>query len=106
MSKKLIIEYDPILGDVEPDALIAGYINRLIHTFDYETEDTLHRIIASEIIISGIRVAIKQKRLDYNEVVFRFKKEDIYPTAKGRLQSWPSGFCDHWDNYLTELIDL
>lgn len=103
---KLIVEYDPILGDCEPDALIEGYINRLIYTYHHETDadQVCHVVISSEIIIAGIRAAIKQKRLNSEEVVFRFKGQDIHPYSSGRLSNWPDGFCNHWDNYLTVLL--
>lgn len=105
-ANTLIVEYDPILGDHEPDALIHGYVIRMIHTFLNETEGTLHRVVANELMIMEVRVAIKQKRLNHEQVIFRFKGQDIHAHSNGRLPNWPKGFCDTYEKLLTDFLDF
>ncbi len=107
--RKLIIEYKPMLGDFVQDALVQQYVNGLIYSFAEEQHlypEVLHRDVGSELIITGIRVAIKQGKLNQNEVIFRFNGHNITADSRGRLSDWPNGFCNIWDSYLDKLLDI
>lgn len=66
----------------------------------------------SDHIINGIRLAVKNKKVNSNDVrVCYFTADDtehIVETPRildnGKLDYWPEGFFDEWDNALNELI--
>lgn len=66
----------------------------------------------SDHIINGIRLAVKNKKLNSNDVTICFfttdKTEHTVETPRilenGKLDYWPEGFFDEWDNALNELI--
>lgn len=70
----------------------------------------------SDHILNGIRLSVKQKRLDRekaNLYYFHMKEEQgiarhVYETPvieeSGQLDFWPEGFFDEWDNMLLELL--
>ena len=65
-------------------------------------------------IINGIRIAIKNKEISNNDVIFNsFSKgeelgenfvEEIYIDENGRLNKWPEGFFDQYEKDMMELI--
>lgn len=69
----------------------------------------------SDHILNGIRVAVKQKRIEKEKVNFAFfykdekneyKHDYVTPhiTDDGRIDCWPKGFLDEWDNALMDLL--
>ncbi len=69
----------------------------------------------SDHVLNGIRVAVKKGKLDPKDTGFFFfykDKEDSYKhkilcpvlDKNGRLDEWPEGFFDEWDNALLELL--
>ena len=69
----------------------------------------------SDHILNGIRVAVKRGKLESEKTgLFYFYKDrdDSYKhkvvcpilDANGRLNEWPEGFFDEWDNALLELM--
>ncbi|MDE7038164.1 MAG: DUF3696 domain-containing protein, partial [Lachnospiraceae bacterium] len=69
----------------------------------------------SDHVLNGIRVAVKKGKLDPKEtgLFFFYKdKEESYKhkvlcpvlDRNGRLDEWPEGFFDEWDNALLELL--
>lgn len=68
----------------------------------------------SDHIINGIRIAIKNKEISNNDVIFNsFSKgeelgenfvEEIYIDENGRLNKWPEGFFDQYEKDMMELI--
>lgn len=68
----------------------------------------------SDHVLNGIRVAVKQKKIDNNKVAIMFFDRDsknyehqmhrIKVDEEGRLDNWPEGFFDEWDNALMELL--
>jgi predicted ATPase len=70
----------------------------------------------SDHIINGIRVAIKKKKLEKNNVkIFFFERymddtdvqtivHDISVDKNGELSNYPKGFLDEWDEQLANLI--
>lgn len=66
-------------------------------------------------MINGIRLAVKKKTISADEtrIFFFYKDEtDNYKhkvtlpaiDANGRIDIWPEGFLDEWDNALLELL--
>lgn len=69
----------------------------------------------SDHVLNGIRVAVKQEKIDKNDVQLAFfykDNEDDYKhkfvapriLKDGRLDRWPEGFFDEWDKALYDLI--
>ena len=68
----------------------------------------------SDHIINGIRIAIKNKEISNNDVIFNsFSKgeelgenfvEEISIDENGRLNKWPEGFFDQYEKDMMELI--
>ncbi len=69
----------------------------------------------SDHVINGIRLAVKKKKLNQHDagIFFFYKEQDedyrhkvITPAidADGRIDVWPEGFLDEWDNALLELL--
>lgn len=68
----------------------------------------------SDHIINGIRIAIKNKEISNKDVVFNsFSKgkglgenyvEEILIDENGRLDKWPKGFFDQYENDMLELL--
>lgn len=69
----------------------------------------------SDHVLNGIRVAVKKRRLDSEKTGFFYFYKDINDSYKhkvicpvldenGRLNEWPEGFFDEWDNALLELL--
>lgn len=69
----------------------------------------------SDHVINGIRVAVKKGKLDpkntgffyfYKDANDSYKHKVICPVLdeNGRLNEWPEGFFDEWDNALLELL--
>ena len=64
----------------------------------------------SDHVLNGIRLAVHQGRLDPELVQLHFfqgqSSEVISPNMnrKGRIDQWPDGFFDEWDNSLAELL--
>lgn len=69
----------------------------------------------SDHVINGIRLAVKKKKLSADETgIFFFYKDEkdnyrhkvTLPSIdeNGRIDTWPQGFLDEWDNALLELL--
>lgn len=69
----------------------------------------------SDHILNGIRVAAKKGKLEPEKTGFFFFYKDVNDSYKhkvtcpvldknGRLNQWPEGFFDEWDNALLELL--
>ena len=69
----------------------------------------------SDHVLNGIRVAVKKQVLEPSKTKFFFFYKDIEDSYKhkvtcpvidknGRLDKWPDGFFDEWDNALLELL--
>lgn len=67
----------------------------------------------SDHIINGLRVAVKKKMIDKENVFLNYFSKDSYGLSEikrievqnnGGLTEWPNGFFDEWDNLLNELL--
>ena len=67
----------------------------------------------SDHFINGVRVAVKEKAVSKENVSFFFVEHDVAGRAQiqqpkvldsGRLDFWPQGFFDEWDNQLEKLL--
>jgi predicted ATPase len=62
----------------------------------------------SEHILNSLRVGIKCKELEPSDFcIFYFGQQEIFKPkvdADGRIDDWPDGFFDEWDNNLMQLL--
>ncbi|MGL6130964.1 MAG: DUF3696 domain-containing protein [Fusobacteriaceae bacterium] len=68
----------------------------------------------SDHILNGVRVSIKEKTIDFSNVkTYYFSKnlddslseiENIEINENGKIEKWPVGFFDEWENQLEKLL--
>lgn len=66
----------------------------------------------SDHVLNGIRIAVKKKRINAEDVsmcfFYRQDKQHCVKTLEmdgdGRLEEWPDGFFDEWDKALDEIL--
>ena len=69
----------------------------------------------SEHIVNGIRIEVKEKRIEKDKVNIAFfykdeedsykhKYEPLYVDEYGKMNDWPEGFFDEWEKALLELM--
>lgn len=97
------ITYDPKLGKSVPDGKVQSWVETFIS--DALTHNVKACKVGSELMIHAIRLAIKQGKLDHNDVVFVFEGEEIKSDKDGRMFHWPLGFCDHYESFLSKLLE-
>jgi predicted ATPase len=89
--------------------------SKLSHLFAIAAQNNVQLFIEthSDHIINGLRVAVKKKIIDKNDVfLYYFTKtiknlsniSRIQVQSAGGLDNWPEGFFDEWDNQLNELL--
>ena len=65
----ITIEYDPKVGLVLPDGLIEEYVAKLISRI--KNNEPIYLIVGGELIIDYLRVAVKQGKIDCNDIIFK-----------------------------------
>jgi predicted ATPase len=69
----------------------------------------------SDHIMNGIRIAVKEKKIQKENVQIAFFYKDaerdyvhtyesLQVNEDGKLNHWPKGFLDEWENALMELL--
>lgn len=100
----LVIEYDSINGEVVPDGCVREWADKLVETYKGRVVD-MTVVIGSVVMIGATRLLVAKKKLNHEEVVYRFGNfGDQSPDKNGMLRTWPEGFCDFYDDILEELI--
>jgi hypothetical protein len=56
--------------------------------------DNLELCYSTSNIFNAIRLLIVQDKLDFNNIVFVYKGEEIKITKYGSILNWPDGFLD------------
>ena len=104
MKYLLTVEYNPNKGVVVPDNKIAGYVNKLIKLSKYSNVSVS---VASEMIISQIRVTLTEGKLMKDNVIILYKMEEIILAEDCKFKyNTPEGFCDTYDKQLDKLIEF
>ena len=104
-NNHILIIYDPIFGYSCPDGLIARYVDNLAENFEAYVKEKAPIFIGSELLITGIRVAVFEGRIPFDQVAFFYDRFAMYIDKDGRIDHWPRGFCDHNDKFLAILLD-
>ena len=61
--------------------------------------------IAQEMIITMFRVAVKEGLISSSEIELQFNGDVLRIDRFGRIENWPTGFCDYYDDFLNRLLD-
>jgi len=96
------VEYCPE-GIAVPDAKVEAFVKELID--NQCSEKMCYGLLGIQVSTSNVfeflRVMKKEKDI---EVQFKFKGKIITPDKDGRIENWPNGFCDYYDNWLRRLL--
>jgi len=60
--------------------------------------------ISTANVVYAARSLITEGRICNNQIQFSFNGKILQPDKDGRLAEWPSGFCDHSDTWLCNLV--
>jgi hypothetical protein len=61
--------------------------------------------VSTENVIHGARAMIATRKINHEQITFRFDGEDLNPDKDGRLASWPIGFAGYVDTWSSQLLD-
>lgn len=97
----LQVRYDPLEGFTVPDGKVEGMIDEVIG--EYQSGEDQELTFGNEIPIDYIRLAIKQGKINWEDVTFHFNNIVLPVNKDGRLAKWPHGFCDYIETVLSQL---
>lgn len=109
----ITICYDAVNGVPFRDGEIEIYIAAMQSHIANNMEN-LTLTVATENIINGVRVAVKQKRLPHDQVRMEYAEPQpdgscrlvhLGMNTNGRYPIWPAGYCDTNERYIDKLID-
>lgn len=111
----LIIDYIPyrtnVYGQVTaflPDSEIEPWVLDTIDNYNNwminPTEHPYQIRVAQEMIITMFRIAVKEKLISSTEIELRFNGDTLTIDRFGRIENWPTGFCDYQDGFLDRLL--
>ena len=96
----MIVIYDAKFGDVVVDDEIKSYI-------EYHKDKDYVRI-NSEIMLTRMRDINKEKKIKIDHVIFKdhANNQDVMISINdhGRLDYWPNGFADYYEDSLYRLL--
>lgn len=102
----LTVEYSE-KGVSMADADVQEYVDKTLE--DYKASSLIgfkdtQVIVSNQIVIECFRLAIKQNKISSDKIVFVFEGKELFPRKDGRLDYWPTGFCDLYDSFLEKLV--
>lgn len=102
MSELITVIYDPENNNIFPDGKVYSEVEKLILKHNNGGTFTT----GSFIVIDAIRVYMKRNNIPTNKVIFKNKENgQIIKIIKNyKLEAWPKGFYDTYDEFLCELI--
>jgi hypothetical protein len=104
----LIISYTPNDSSCRymPDGEVQYFVQNIINYYKKISPEGLTVDVGQELIITEFRVAVKQKLIDHNEIIFKFDDQLIPINEAGRLSVFPDNFLSQFDRQLDILLDL
>lgn len=101
----LKVHFDAMRGLAVPDGAARGFVDDIIttrnpHAGDYEI------VIGTDTIVTQFRLAVADRRIPHEDIVFVFNGENIPLNRYGDLNHWPIGFDDHTTQALTQLCSI
>jgi len=101
---KLTIRYSKV-GKIVPDLAVTEWLEELMEQIENTPEvNTISIEIGGEVMINAVRLAIKQERLNCEDVTIQFEDQEWQFDYDGRCLSWPVGFCDTNEFLLEHLL--
>ena len=102
---KIIIEYCKD-GAYLPDHKVQGWYNTLAYNIENGVISDHIRIIrlSSELMVEMSILLVVRGILKHDEIIYRYKGEDLHINKYGRIDKWPKGFCDNMGNILEEIL--
>jgi hypothetical protein len=98
------IIYRPKEADLAiADGNVDYWVNQVISHKDVDGKEFW---ISTGLCIDALRVAVKQRKLDHDNVRILYENNDIRIDKNGTLDNWPNGFNDKLDTYLNQLLGL
>jgi hypothetical protein len=94
----LTIEYDSLTGIPVADGTCEQFV------IDMICQGTTYFIAGSENIILATRTLIAEGVITHTDIQFKFKDKILCPNKDGRLDEYPTGFCDISEEWLKRLI--
>jgi len=92
------------ISDYQCEEYILKYYNNINERY---YKDSISIYTSTELVIHTVRALIKEGKIDNEKVEFYFNGELVGKADKdGRLNNWPDGFCDCYDNILDRLLDI
>jgi len=92
------------ISDYQCEKFILYYYNNINEGY---YKDNISIYTSTELVIHTARALIKEGKIDNEKVEFYLNDELIGKADKnGRLNNWPKGFCDYYDNILDRLLDI
>jgi len=96
---KVILTFDAENGTPSGDA----YACRIVNAF-LEQSGLVEYSTANHSVVNALRLAIVEQRISHTDVKFLFGEQTILSNAKGELDAWPVGFCDHDRNCVVAMM--
>ena len=103
---KVIVEYVEG-GRVVSDFEVKNEIRRLKMVIDKaHLSDTPYvRDYANELMIHALRAEIHDGTIDHNDIIFKYGDLEQKADKNGRLERWPIGFCDAYEQVFSRMLD-
>ena len=92
------------LVDGEIENWVNNRINHYLNNVHIFGREDLYLLVGQEMVITQFRVAVKQKLIPHTDIEIIFKDKTIHMDCEGRIDDWPDGFCDYWENMLIILM--
>jgi len=99
---KIIIEYCEE-GEYLPDHEVQGWYDDLTQNIKNGVVNG-HIRLSSELMVEMTRLLVVRGILKRDEIIYRYKGEDLLISKNGRIHKWPKGFCDNRDNIMEEIL--
>lgn len=98
---KFRIAYDPENGVATPDGLCVALVDELISLRQF---GDVSYITSSANVITAFRLAVAEKKISGDDVVFTFGDMEITMDSKFEMSAWPKGFCDVQGDMLNKIM--
>jgi len=95
---KYIIDYNATIGDSFADGMVVKIVD------DWIEDGSCNIVTSTGLIIDAFRAAVKQGKVSSEDIVIKFRGEELPVDSRGKLDHWPAGFHDTQDKLLTILL--
>lgn len=100
------VAYDPVNGLVWPDAEIASVVSTFINEHKESPSVQFTIVVGSEMVIHEFRCNVATKVITPDEIEIQFNGNKLSMDQRGRIDHWPTGFCDVYNRQLGTLVNV